>query len=82
MRAGSDINKILPHGGTMLHEFIEMNAIPQVTILLTQGARYNIKNSQGQTAYELALYSGSPAMLERMAHVIGTRRTSIRGLVG
>lgn len=82
MQAGSNINKILSHGGTMLHEFVEKKAMVQILLLIIHGANYEIENSQGQSALQLALESGSEDMCTRIAYIIGRRQNRNQRFIG
>ena len=51
---GADINAVNPSGQTALHGSVYMGADAVVRLLVQNGAKLNVQDSQGQTPYRLA----------------------------
>lgn len=58
VESGSDINQTGEHGYTPLHEAVEQGYAEVVRFLLSRGADTEIKNDDGDTAYDHAKMLG------------------------
>ena len=82
LNAGSNINQLDVFGETMLHEFTREQDITAIVILLRHGIDHTIENTQGLTAYDLALFRGDTPTAQVIFHTIESLRARKRKLIG
>lgn len=74
VNAGAKLNaKNMTKGNTALHEAVPLGAdgLKCVDALLGLGARTNVANDAGQTAYDLAMSSGLDSVAQRFTSSVG-----------
>ena len=74
VNAGAKINvKGITKGNTALHEAVHLgaNGLKCIDTLLGLGARTNVANDAGQTAYDLAMSSGLDSVVQRFTSSVG-----------